>query len=103
MNQKFFVLEGCEAVGKTTQLQRLEQALTEKGFSVVVTREPGGTAVGEKIRSVVHDPAYRKPYAFQCRATSMDARDCYARTRTRTDRVKRSFLFNHDGLSKLHR
>jgi dTMP kinase len=58
MNQKFFVLEGCEAVGKTTQLKRLEQILKEKGYSVVVTREPGGTVVGEKIRSVVLDPAH---------------------------------------------
>ena len=58
MNSKFFVLEGCEAVGKTTQLKRLDQALTEKGFSVVVTREPGGTVVGEQIRSIVLDPAH---------------------------------------------
>lgn len=58
MKSKFFVLEGCEAVGKTTQLKRLEQVLTQKGYSVIVTREPGGTAVGEKIRSVVLDPAH---------------------------------------------
>lgn len=58
MTSKFFVLEGCEAVGKTTQLKRLEKLLAEKGFSVVITREPGGTALGEKIRSVVLDPAH---------------------------------------------
>lgn len=55
MKSKFFVLEGCEAVGKTTQLKRLEQALAEKGLPVVVTREPGGTPLGEKIRSIVVD------------------------------------------------
>lgn len=58
MESKFFVLEGCEAVGKTTQLKRLETALKALGMPVVVTREPGGTAVGEKIRSIVLDPAY---------------------------------------------
>lgn len=58
MDSKFFVLEGCEAAGKTTQLKRLEQALGEKGYSVIVTREPGGTVLGEKIRSLVLDPAH---------------------------------------------
>jgi dTMP kinase len=58
MKSGFFVLEGCEAVGKTTQLKRLEQALTEKGFSVLVTREPGGTLIGEQIRSILLDAKY---------------------------------------------
>jgi len=58
MAPKFFVFEGCEAVGKTTQLKRIEAALREKGFPVIVTREPGGTVVGEKIRSVVLDPVH---------------------------------------------
>jgi dTMP kinase len=58
MKSGFFVLEGCEAVGKTTQLKRLEQALIEKGFSVLVTREPGGTLIGEQIRSILLDAKY---------------------------------------------
>lgn len=58
MKSGFFVLEGCEAVGKTTQLKRLESALIEKGLLVTVTREPGGTLIGEKIRSILLDPLY---------------------------------------------
>ncbi len=58
MKSGFFVLEGCEAVGKTTQLKRLESALTGKGLPVVVTREPGGTLIGEKIRSILLDASH---------------------------------------------
>lgn len=58
MKSGFFVLEGCEAVGKTTQLKKLEQALIEKGLPVVVTREPGGTLIGEKIRSILLDATH---------------------------------------------
>jgi dTMP kinase len=58
MKAGFFILEGCEAVGKTTQLKRLEQSLKEKGLPVVVVREPGGTIIGEQIRSILLDPAH---------------------------------------------
>jgi dTMP kinase len=55
MRAGFFILEGCEAVGKTTQLKRLEAALREQGHDIVVTREPGGTVIGERIRAILLD------------------------------------------------
>jgi dTMP kinase len=42
--------EGGEAVGKTTQIELLHQRLTRLGYQVVLTREPGGTELAEKIR-----------------------------------------------------
>ncbi len=53
----FISLEGIEGCGKTTQLKHLSSFLTEKGLPFVMTREPGGTAIGEKIRSILLDPA----------------------------------------------
>lgn len=55
MKGKFITLEGCEGVGKSTQLKKLERFFAEKGISAVFTREPGGTAISEKIRSVILD------------------------------------------------
>ena len=53
----FISLEGIEGCGKTTQLKYLSAFLAEKGRPYVVTREPGGTAIGKKIRSILLDPA----------------------------------------------
>jgi dTMP kinase len=50
-------VEGLDGCGKSTQLEKLATVLRTHGFSVVVTREPGGTAVGEKIRHVLLDTA----------------------------------------------
>jgi dTMP kinase len=50
---RFVTLEGIEGVGKTTQLGRLSTLLSERGIAHVVTREPGGTALAERIREVV--------------------------------------------------
>ena len=52
---KFITIEGLDGCGKSTQLEKLAKVLRRDGFSVVVTREPGGTAMGEKIRKVVLD------------------------------------------------
>ena len=53
----FVVLEGGEGAGKSTELQRLSAWLTEQGQEVVVTREPGATPVGARIRALLLDPA----------------------------------------------
>jgi dTMP kinase len=54
---KFVTLEGLDGCGKSTQLARLAAVLRARGFSVVVTREPGGTATGEQIRHLLLDTA----------------------------------------------
>ena len=54
---KFISLEGGEAVGKSTQIERLSKRLTGLGHKVLVTREPGGTPLGESIRHLLkHAP-----------------------------------------------
>ncbi|RUM52571.1 MAG: dTMP kinase [Methylococcus sp.] len=52
---RFITLEGGEGVGKSTNLEFLEQTLRQKGLPVVVTREPGGTSTAERIRSLLLD------------------------------------------------
>ncbi|RKS75345.1 dTMP kinase [Motilibacter peucedani] len=52
----FLVLEGGEAVGKSTQVQAVAEWVRARGHEVVVTREPGGTEVGAKVRAIVLDP-----------------------------------------------
>jgi dTMP kinase len=49
----FITLEGTEGVGKSTALQFLREQLVEAGFPVLVTREPGGTLLAERIRSLL--------------------------------------------------
>ena len=49
----FITFEGSEGCGKTTQIERLTHALQAAGRKVLVTREPGGTPVGEQIRHVL--------------------------------------------------
>jgi dTMP kinase len=54
---KFITFEGLDGTGKSTQLHKLALALRAAGHKVVETREPGGTATGEKIRRVLLDSA----------------------------------------------
>jgi dTMP kinase len=54
---KFVTFEGLDGTGKSTQMRKLAAALRAAGHKVVETREPGGTATGEKIRRVLLDSA----------------------------------------------
>jgi dTMP kinase len=53
----FITLEGIEGSGKTTQISRLVELFEDRGIECVTTRQPGGTLIGENIRSILLDPA----------------------------------------------
>lgn len=53
---RFITFEGIEGCGKTTQLLLLASHLKHRGMTVVTTREPGGTPLGEQVRDVLLDP-----------------------------------------------
>lgn len=59
MNGYFITFEGSEGCGKTTQIEALAKALEAQGKTVLITREPGGTLIGEKIRNLLQDPSHK--------------------------------------------
>ena len=56
MTGKFISIEGIEGAGKSTQIAFIQSYLAEHNKTVVMTREPGGTALGEEIRSLLLTP-----------------------------------------------
>lgn len=56
MRGKFVTIEGCEGVGKSTQLRLLKEYCEQNGIQALFTREPGGCAISETIRGVILDP-----------------------------------------------
>jgi dTMP kinase len=53
----FISFEGIEGSGKTTQIHHMDKFFQNNGQDCVITREPGGTRIGEKIRAILLDPA----------------------------------------------
>ncbi|KFI35271.1 hypothetical protein HY00_06415 [Peptococcaceae bacterium SCADC1_2_3] len=58
----FIVFEGIDGCGKTTQKDLLADFLSQKGYPVETTREPGGTLLGELIRELVLNPKYQEMF-----------------------------------------
>ena len=58
MRGRFITFEGIEGCGKSVQHRLLADHLQASGVRVLLTREPGGTPLGEALRSLVLDPAY---------------------------------------------
>ena len=56
--RRFITFEGIDGSGKSTQARKLHDHLKETGQDVVLTREPGGTPLGEAVRGLLLDPAY---------------------------------------------
>jgi dTMP kinase len=59
MTGRLITLEGGEGAGKSTVMEAVRERLASRGVDVVVTREPGGTVLGEAIREIVLDPSRR--------------------------------------------
>lgn len=56
----FITIEGMDGSGKTTQINVIKEYMSQKGYNVVLTREPGGTEISEKIRDLILDSANTK-------------------------------------------
>ena len=63
MQGRFITLEGTEGAGKSTNLEFMADWIREQGIELVVTREPGGTQISEKIRSLLLDPDNKSMHA----------------------------------------
>ncbi|MDA8213320.1 MAG: dTMP kinase [Clostridia bacterium] len=60
MKGLLITLEGPDGAGKTSQLQNIAEILVEQGYTVITTREPGGTSVGTAIRNLLLNPEHGK-------------------------------------------
>ena len=50
---KFITFEGVDGAGKSTHLEWFAETLRKRGIDLLVTREPGGTPLGEKLREIL--------------------------------------------------
>ena len=65
MKGKLITIEGCEGVGKSTQIRLLREKFQKEGIPYIYTREPGGTEIAEQIRSVILK-VYSQPMSDMC-------------------------------------
>ena len=54
----FISMEGPDGSGKSTQIELLKKYFSEKGYEIVITREPGGTKISEAIREIILNKEY---------------------------------------------
>ena len=60
MKGLFIVMGGPDGSGKTTQINLLKEYLEEAGYECLITREPGGTVIGEEIRQLILNPEHKE-------------------------------------------
>ena len=60
MKGLFIVMEGPDGSGKTTQINLLKEYLEEEGYECLITREQGGTVIGEQVRQLILNPEYKE-------------------------------------------
>ena len=60
MKGLFIVMEGPDGSGKTTQINLLKESLEEAGYECLITREPGGTVIGEEVRQLILNPEHKE-------------------------------------------
>lgn len=60
MKGLFIVMEGPDGSGKTTQINLLKEYLEEAGYECIITREPGGTVIGEEVRQLILNPEHKE-------------------------------------------
>lgn len=67
MQGLFITMEGPDGAGKSTQIERLRTYLTERGYEVVIARDPGGTVISEAVRQII----LNKEYTEMCSNTEL--------------------------------
>ena len=60
MKGLFILMEGPDGSGKTTQINLLKEYLEEAGYECLITREPGGTVIGEEVRQLILNPEHKE-------------------------------------------